>query len=411
MSRWGLWWTVPLLTAGCVSTTLQSPLESGQVREDGFVPQVMAAVEEAPPSVLDTLGNSLAVHYGVEMVARWPMRSLDAQCLVFAVPRNRSTADVAARLAADHRVLLASAVGLYRTLEAEEDPYLQLQHNALALRLPDAHQLATGKGVRVALVDTGIDVTHPDLSRTVSAAHSFVRWDGYTGDLHGTAVAGVIAAEADNSIGIMGVAPDARLIGLKACWHEDPGTIEAHCTSYSLAQAIDTAIQARVHILNLSLTGPRDSILERLVQRAVERGITVIAAASDASEPEFPTVVPEVISVRAVDREGNLGSAEEPMRSGEVAAPGIEVLTTVPDGRYDFLSGSSLAAAHVSGVAALVLELDPRLSPAGVRTLLESGGDLPGAAALAATVGSIDACKVLSAMPGGRACGERAASR
>ena len=112
--------------------------------------------------------------------------------------------------------------------------------------------------MRVAVVDTGVDTNHPDLADRVVKTINFVEGGEktFTSDQHGTAVAGVIGARADNGMGIYGIAPDADLLAVKACWHRRPGTSEASCSSWTLAKAIDFAIVERVRVLNLSLSGP-----------------------------------------------------------------------------------------------------------------------------------------------------------
>ena len=124
-----------------------------------------------------------------------------------------------------------------------------------------AHRWATGKGVHVAVIDTGVETGHPDLLGQIGLTATFVEGGEQTFDQdhHGTAVAGVIAARADNGIGTFGIAPGVTLTALKACWPPTPGTAEALCSSWTLQRAVNTAIEARVQLLNLSLAGPPDS--------------------------------------------------------------------------------------------------------------------------------------------------------
>src|SRR5690606_6040813 len=130
------------------------------------------------------------------------------------------------------------------------------------------------------------------------------------------------------------------------------------CNTYTLARALDHAIVSGARILNLSLAGPEDPLLTRLLQRAEADGILVVAAADEGPELSYPAALPTVLAVRALAPEPSRKRAER-----EVAAPGAEVLTTAPGGRFDFFTGSSFAAAHASGVAALVLEREPQLAP------------------------------------------------
>ena len=135
--------------------------------------------------------------------------------------------------------------------------------------------------MRVAVVDTGVDFDHPDLRGRVVKAQNFVDRVGdrnFTTDVHGTAVAGLIAATAGNGVGIVGVAPEAEIYALKACWQQPPGAREAVCNSYTLAKAVDFAIGQGVQVLNFSLAGPPDPLLGRLIGQALARGIVVVAA-------------------------------------------------------------------------------------------------------------------------------------
>jgi subtilisin family serine protease len=188
-------------------------------------------------------------------------------------------------------------------------------------------------------------------------------------------VAGVIAARGADG-GIVGVAPAAELADLRACSAGARSGAPAECDSFTLAQAIDYAIEARVDVINLSLAGPQDPLLARLLAAAEAGGIAVVAAAPPAGQVDgFPASVATVIAV---------GTLEESTAHGvrELHAPGIDVLTTFPGNRYDYGSGSSLASAHVSGVVALMRAMDPHLAPAQLRALLAAHRPLSALAVL-----------------------------
>jgi subtilisin family serine protease len=234
----------------------------------------------------------------------------------------------------------------------------------------------TGKGVRVAVVDTGVDTNHPDLTGRIAQTINFVEGGEktFTVDHHGTAVAGVIGARADDGVGIYGIAPEAEILAVKACWHRRSDSTEAWCSSWTLAKAIDFAIIERVRVLNLSLSGPPDPLLRRLITKAVEENsITIVAAVMEGADPalSFPSRLPFVISVVASDPEDSVRPSST-KHNALLAAPGINVITTVPQRAYDFLSGSSFATAHVSGIVALLLERQPQLTPRQITELLLS---------------------------------------
>ena len=306
-----------------------------------------------------------------------------------------------AQLTVDPRVESVQQNQFFQGLGAlAGDPYASLQYGPRAVDADRAHAWVTGRGVRVAVVDTGVDTNHPDLTDRVVKTINFVEGGEktFTSDYHGTAVAGVIGARADNGMGIYGIAPDADLLAVKACWHRRPGTSEAWCSSWTLAKAIDFAIVERVRVLNLSLSGPPDPLLRRLIVKAIsEQNITVVAAVMEREDPalSFPANLSTVIAVVASDAQGRV-RAHVGKQPTLLAAPGIEVLTTVPNGAYDFLSGSSFATAHVSGIVALLLEGNPQLSPREVRDLLvDSGHPVNGNDPETVSVRHVDACAAL----------------
>jgi len=415
-----------VLAAGC--SGLPSPARRG-----GVEPRVLVVLPPAPPPVWRRNILELAAAHELYVYEAWMMLSLDQPCVVYGLRPGASLERAVRRLAADPRVESAQAVQRFEVLSAPPaaalppsaagqdgppvpdaepapraapaaadgsrrvDPYAHLQHGLADLHAPEAHRWATGRGVIVAVVDTGIDVGHPDLAGRVERTGNFVDHDrqGFTRDVHGTAVAGVVAAVADNGIGIAGVAPAARLLAFKACWPRSDGEAAALCDSYTLAQAVDAAVAARADVLLLSLAGPRDELLARLLAVALERGAAVVAAVDEARPGGgFPASLAGVMAVRSAppadglalpqpagqrsagQRSGGAAADDEDRRAPPAApllAPGVDVLTTVPGGGYDFHSGSSLAAAHVAGVAALLLEGRPGLAPAELaRRLAES---------------------------------------
>lgn len=345
----------------------------------------------------ERVATDLADDYGLERVAQWPVTALGVHCVVYRVQAARSVNSVLDALQHDKRVEDAERMQSFRVMSAtssDKDPYLNLQAGLRDMNVEPIHRIATGRDVRIAIVDTGIDEHHPDLAGQVIRSENFVPDSSNSADdIHGTAVAGVIAAAAGNGQGIVGVAPGAKLIGLKACWQSGRGTADAVCNSFTLALALNTAITLKPDILNLSLVGPHDALLKRLLERALANGMIVVASApSDGSSKDaFPASVNGVIAVRSAASGADAGKA--------LAAPGNEILTTMPHGTYNFMSGSSFAAAHVSGLIALLLELDPKLTAARISALLKAPGN-------AAAVAGIDACGIVTTMRPGAGCAQ-----
>lgn len=339
--------------------------------------------------------DGVAADYRLQPLAQWPIQPLQVHCVVYRIADGESREAVLARLARDPRVRLAQPMQDFATLSGDyNDPYVGLQRGFAQIDAAGAQQWSRGEGIRVALIDTGLDSGHPDLQGRVEIQRNFVDDDSrqFQADRHGTEVAGVIAADANNREGIVGIAPGVRILALKACWQLQPRADGAQCNSFTLAQALTIAIDSGARVINLSLGGPADSLLSQLVSYALKRGIVVVGAVPPGGEIGFPGAVPGVIAVDA---------AERPAGGDALRAPGHEVLTLTPGGHYDFVSGSSLAAAHVSGAAALLLQVDPGLEPAGVAALLRRS---------AAAAGEINICAALALLQPERRCGTQAAA-
>ncbi len=179
--------------------------------------QTLGYGQSSPGSAAMRNAKAIARQYGLELVDDWPMPTLELHCFVVALPADASVEAVLEQLGHDERVQWAQPMHLYRTL-GHNDPYYALQTAAQTLRLDELHTVSTGRHVRVAEIDSGVDARHPDLDGQLVDAQNFVGPGPQPAEQHGTAVAGVIAAKADNGIGIVGVAPDAALMALRACW-------------------------------------------------------------------------------------------------------------------------------------------------------------------------------------------------
>jgi subtilisin family serine protease len=246
------------------------------------------------------------------------------------------------------------------------------------------------------VIDSGVDVGHPDLKGQVVARRNFVDEDDarFQSDTHGTEVAGVIAAVTDNGIGIAGVAPAAHVIALKACWQSavGPGAV---CNSFTLAQALEAAIVAHVNIVNMSLAGPADPLLARIIAIGAAQGVIFVGAAGKPGTADnFPAQLDAVLAVDAAE--------ESTGNSRHLQAPGQDVLTLVPGGHYDFASGSSLAAAEITGIVALMLADKPHLGIAEIRSLLLHSSHRVDSAA--GQISMVDACAALSKSPAQAPC-------
>lgn len=361
------------------------------------------------------LAAAIARDFALTTIVEWPIDALGVHCIVYEIAQGVLRSDVLAELRADPRVGLAEPMQVFSTrTEPYDDPYLGLQHGFSQMNVATAHERSRGHGVRVAVIDSGIDPRHPDLASRIAAHEDLVprvhgpahESDGAQHDHHGLAVAGIIAATANNGIGIVGVAPEAKLLALRACWQAaaGDGSGAAVCNSFTLALALARALELHAAVINLSLAGPRDRLLEQIVARALERGIVVVGAlpASGRADEFFPTAVPGVIGARIAESDA--------VDTATIPAPGLEILTLQPGGRYDFESGSSLAAAHVSGLVALLLARDADLSVESVRSILERSESLVVRIGGRAPERVVDACRAVAALDGELTCTATVAS-
>ncbi|MCP5184323.1 MAG: S8 family serine peptidase [Pseudomonadales bacterium] len=335
------------------------------------------------------IANTIARRHALRILAQWPMTALGVSCVVYQVDGVQDVEQLLDALAADEHVGSAQRMGEFRTLQTEtnaaarrlpeglesmqySDPYLPLQTAFRTLHIDQWHTRASGRGIRIALIDSGVDTHHPDLEGQVKRSENLAPSEpgNALNDVHGTAVAGVLSAVAGNGIGIAGIAPDAEIFAFRACWPDGATAASARCNTFTLAMALNEAIRLRSHIINLSLSGPDDTILRLLIERALQQGIVVVAAVPERKEDGgFPANLPGVLAVT-----GNAGGDSE-----QIVAPGSDILTTVPRSGYEFMSGSSFATAHVAGLAALMLELHPRWSAADIRdAMLDPAGPMHG---------------------------------
>lgn len=411
MRRIGLALMISATLAACATNTLTSGSMSGAVDTTMGTPtkrmderlilvtmrndvhrtltqsEGIQAADRLPPRYAAFMA-SVSRKYGIRRVADWPLASLDVRCLVFESDAAQRDGIVAA-LAKEPGVETAQALKHFRTLGAPvayDDPLSEMQHSLTQMQIWRSHRFATGRGVTVAVVDTGLDTRHPEFDNRILGVRNFVDRRPTNKDVHGTAVAGVIVANANNGEGMVGVAPDARVVGLKACWPEAESSDHAFCSSFTLAKAIDFAILQGVQVINLSLAGPTDPLLARLVEKAQSKDIIVVGAV-DARKPDgFPANVDGVVGV-TIDRDSE---------HGFVRAPGVKVLSTLPDQEYDFYTGSSLAAGHVSGIAALLRQRKPHLPASVIAELLKKTVD--------PASGDVNACRALAAIVTGLDC-------
>lgn len=320
---------------------------------------------------------AIARDNGLELIEGWPMPLIGVDCYVMRVPEGKSLESAIEHVSRHRMVAWSQPLHSYEALAAPttpDDPLFAVQPAASEWRLADLHWLATGRGITIAIIDSKIETSHPDLSGQFATSRDFLAGGPAGAESHGTGVAGIIGAKANNGLGMVGIAPDARLMALRACFERQRGAGTAStCDSLTLAKALHFALEHGADVINMSLSGPADPLLATLIELGLQRNVSVVAA-FDGSRPGggFPASVPGVISV-----------AEESLPSVPprvYRAPGRDVPTTQPGGRWYLVNGSSFAAAHVSGLLAL---------------LREERGSAPAAALARSSSGVVDACATL----------------
>ena len=337
----------------------------------------------------------VASKYSLREVANWPIRSLAIHCVIYEIPDDRSVAMVLAELSKDSTVRLAEPLSEFHTLSDPKpappapynDPLYDLQTNLSALGIAAAHEHAQGSGVRVALIDTGVDTRHPDLRGRIVRTRSFVdrHAPSATSYRHGTAMAGLIAAVANNHVGIVGIAPLAQLEVFEACWQLRPDSDDAVCNTFTLAKALAAALDSGITLINMSIAGPQDPLLASLVDVAIKRGVTFVGAAAEPADA-FPTGIAGVIAAQGQQRS---------LKADAFAIPANHILTLRPDGQYDFESGTSVAAAELTGVIALLMSSsDTRMATDSIVSLLketeETGAPVAGSINVVGALAKLD---------------------
>jgi len=316
---------------------------------------------------------------------------------------GRGLAAVLGVLQKDPAVRFAQPNFLYQTEQSStNDPYRDKQYALDRLGVSRVQDRTTGRGVNVAVLDSFVNAKHPDLAGIIGETVDFfskARPSATEG--HGTAMSGIIAARANNGIGIAGVAPDATLLAIRVCGSHSDRAREV-CSSDAIARGMDFSIVRRARVANMSLAGSvYDPLVARLVYRAVEGGMVVVAATgNDGLEGtvRFPAALEPVIAVTAIDREDQLYHRANRGTRVDLAAPGVDIFSLASPQPFGATTGTSPATANVSGVAALVLQIRPDLSPADLRRLLEeTARDLgPPGRDDQFGWGAVDVCRALS---------------
>jgi hypothetical protein len=256
--------------------------------------------------------------------------------------------------------------------EAPNDPYYNAQWALARIGAESAWEHSSGAGVVVAVVDTGVEAGHPDLQGQLLAGYDYINNDGDPADDHGhgTRMTGIIVARRNNALGGAGIAPDARVIPIKALDHTGNGPYSA------VASGIVYAVDHGARVINLSLVGPSQStVMQNAVDYAVEHDVVVVAASGNygTNVPGYPAAAPGAVAVGATNDFDSRASFSVYGAWLSFAAPGVEVLTTTLNGDYTGSTGTSPAAAVGSAIFALLFGANPNMPRAEAIARVQDG--------------------------------------
>lgn len=342
-------------------------------------PQIIAdeLVAEIDGNLSDAQAVALARRHGLRRIGSQNVLLLGATIGLFQIIDRRSPETVTRELERDASVRTVQPNYRYllqdeTAVPSEGDP---AQYALVKLRLPQAHQLTDGANVTIAVIDSGVDVSHPEFAHAMIEPFEALG-SGEGAHAHGTGIVGTIVSHAR----LMGSAPAAHILAIRAFGIAAKGTTKdttrgPESSSYVVLKGLDTAVAHRADIVNMSFAGPKDALIARAVAAVAAKGIVMVAAAGNAgakSPPLYPAANPNVIAVSATDAGDQLLPASNRGNYVAISAPGADIFLPVPDGKYQMMSGTSFSAAYISGLAALVLARDPVLKSGEVRDILSA---------------------------------------
>jgi hypothetical protein len=328
--------------------------------ERRYIPdEVVVELRNISPDAITALGRRLRL----TQLERQSIQLTNSTFVRWRIPDGRTVPAVIRALEAEAQVAFAQPNYLFALQDDVAKPNdASLQYAVAKLHLPQALEIAKGDHVLVAVVDSGVDLSHPELAGAI--ADSFDADGPGQPHAHGTAIAGLIVAHSR----LQGVAPSAKILAVRAFGGSEGNT-------FSIIKGLDWAVAKGARIINMSFAGPADPAIERCLETATKKDIVLVAAAGNAgpkSPPLYPAAHANVIAVTATDSTDLLFTGANRGRHIAIAAPGVDIVAPAPGGGYQVTTGTSFSAAEVSGIVALMLERKGDLKPEAVRSLLQS---------------------------------------
>jgi hypothetical protein len=325
-------------------------------QETAFLPGQILFITE-PTDQGEKIIQEVKKKYGLEILQTYSIKTLGLQFTKFHTDKEISV--IINELKKRHGVVTAQPNYIFKTMSGSTDePMNELQGIRKIIKIgPDIP--FKGRGVTIAVVDTGVDLKHKDLKGAISSNANCLPDSKYRPEIHGTAVAGLIGAR-QNNFGIDGYAPESKIFAIRACKQISTTQPRGECYSSSIAKALDLAIQQEVQIINMSLgTNIEDKLISKLIYAGSKKGILFVAPAGNNSEIYelcFPASHPKVISVAGITEKGEFFPNPKVAEKSDFYLSCDNMFSTIPHNKHNFLSGTSLSSAVVSGLLALAYE-------------------------------------------------------
>jgi subtilisin family serine protease len=345
-----------------------------------------------PASPAETLANVVQAQ-NLRRIDEAPLQLLRRTVHRYAITDGRTVSQVITALEANPNIESAQPEYRYELTDSASSAVGgQLQYANVKLRVDEAHKWVTGKDVVVALIDSRIDISHEALEHSIKDSYSAVDHPSSEADTHGTAMAGAIAGHGR----ILGTAPQSKLLAVECFSMDKEGHMEG--ITFNILKGVDWAHAHAAFIINMSFAGPRDPLLSRLMNAAAKNGVILIAAAGNAgakSPPLYPGADENAVAVSATDSRDRLFKLANRGKYIAVAAPGVDVIALAPGNATVLTSGTSVAAAHISGLAALAMERAIKIDMLAFRKILQESASKLQAPANSVGAGRADALRLV----------------
>ncbi len=305
-----------------------------------------------------SLIQKVTTRYNLQIIRQKTLASL--QRLLVTCSTTANVQQLARQLQRETGLYISQPNFIFSTMsQIDGDPLRSMQSIDTLVDLDAVHQKSSGKNVLIAIIDTGVDIEHRDLRNRIQEHQNFIVGSAYRGEIHGTAVAGIIAASR-NGFGMIGIAPDAELLAYRSCRQQSLSHPEGECYSSSIAEAIDAAIVAKAQITNLSIgSEKKDPLISLLIKEGSLRGMKFVAPVGNNSHTNtisFPASHPQVTAVAGFDETNHPVPNKYLRENADATAPSENIFSSVPDNHHNFFNGTSFSAATITGLMALSLE-------------------------------------------------------